>query len=354
MKSLKTLVCGLLSAITVLGCAACAKGIFGEKYNLVTPEATSFHTLISWKEIEGATYYEVYKEGTMLGSTENLYYGLENVRDSIGKYTVVAKSSSEKSRHSEEVLVSKNSGFQAEEVLDFSERTSYHGTISSNVKKIIIGNETESTFALDVTLEKRTSDIIFELSNVAITGSIATPDKQYQRESYNFNVVFSLTGKNSINGIDGQNGADYSDSKYKNQEKNGGRGEDGGCPLIVSSAVFSGNGNLTLVGGNGGNGGNGSYSEGLFSTANPGKGSNGGDGGAGIQCAYCVLDMGIDGWVFATSGEGGKKGNPGGNGAVLSGPINSLAWSNYDIGKNGDKLENVIGQRIVRQGQLLK
>ncbi|TLX74981.1 glycogen debranching protein [Labilibacter sediminis] len=57
------------------------------KFHLATPSVENKDGLLSWKEIDGATNYEIYKNGQNIETTSNLTYNTNNI---LGEYTIRA------------------------------------------------------------------------------------------------------------------------------------------------------------------------------------------------------------------------------------------------------------------------
>lgn len=323
---------------------------------LLAPYATYFGTYLSWDEVQGADRYNVYCDGQLLGTTNQTSY-IPSELDKDCQFYVVAENSISDiiSANSNVVEVSKNCNFSTDEILDLTSSSYFASTISPSIRKVIIGNNSYSTFSLCAELAERKHDIIFELNNVTVSGSIVTANSSYRRSDNDYNVILNVNGECSINGINGQDGTDYSDPMFDNKEFDAGKGTDGRDAMIIPTAVITGNGNLTISGGNGGNGGKGSSTTTWESVNGPGAGADGGDGGAAIKTSYLIIDM--QDYLCNVSivdGSGGNKGTPGENNSIITGPVASLMWDDmYDIGKSGENGESIILTKKIFKGELL-
>lgn len=318
---------------------------------LDAPSVISYHDYLEWASVEGAESYKIYQDGVAVFTCTETTYGLPELSvDTV--YTVAACDENGESEQSQEVTVYKNSGFGSNELLDLSEYDSYDAEIPRNIRKIVI-NKNGETFNFNSIISERTADLIIELKDVTVYGNFSTEDGSYSREDHNYNVIFEIEGTCAISGNDGANGADYSGSSYDNSGKDAGRGVDGQTAIVAPTAIIKGNGMLTLSGGNGGDGGKGAGTT-TWASASPGKGANGGNGGAGIKTDVLIVNMDSSSDVITmTCGTGGKKGNPGANGSLLTGPAASLVWeATYDIGRQGDDGVNIIGEKRIISGSI--
>lgn len=349
--------------ISAICLAGCSDNINNNKKppsvstDLLSPRVTSFGSFIEWDEAMGATDYEIYCNNKLKATVQNTRYRVQEVENDSDYYVIaVNKNTGEKTEKSNVVKVSKNCGFTSAETLDLSNRTEYTATVPSEVRRVIVGGKQNLEIDLQITLANRTNDIIFELNNVAVTGFMTTANGSYKRADNNYNVVFAVNGNCSFKGADGSDGFDFSDSVYDNTEVDAGSGSDGGSVFILSSVVVRGNGNFLIAGGNGGNGGVGSSTTKWEEKNGPGAGADGGDGGTAVKCAYLVVDMQNAGCaVSVADGTGGKKGTPGVNGSIITGPAASAMWKDmYDIGKSGKSGKSVIGALKIIEGKVNK
>lgn len=138
-------------------------------------------------------------------------------------------------------------------------------------------------------------------------------------------VIFKSGFINRVDGLDGANGKEDSNSDYHGED-----GETPNAPIEVVSGILSLNG-VIVRGGNGGNGGEGGYQSLWhipFGGGDAGNGGNGGNAGAAVVVepdhATCSLDGGSR-LIKGKPGRGGKAGEPNPNYWVYSG------W----YGKNG-------------------
>ncbi len=333
------------------GISACDSGSSsGKRGGLDAPNVMAFGDYISWEEIKDAEKYEIYCDEVLIDTTDKTTYTFGEIDEDISVY-IRAINGKKKSKDSNTVVLCKTKKFLESEIIDMSELTEYSAIIQSNIRKIIIGNEMQSEFILNCEIADRIADLTFELHNVDIVGGLITQSKTYLRSDNNYNVIFNINGECSFTGLDGENGFDYSGSSYKNQEINAKKGEDGKSALTLPSIIVTGTDNFTIKGGNGGKGGRGSSSA-DWADALPGKGANGGDGAGAVKTSYLLVKLSPEKRVVIIEGTGGEKGLPGINGSVLTGPWVSMAWGNYDIGKQGKVGESIITTKKLISGNL--
>ncbi len=312
-----------------------------DNYNKITsPYIRNFGSYIIWNECKNANQYEIYVDNVLIDTVVDEMYDLGTIKKNINLY-VKACNNSIKSEKSNEISVDKNSNFNTNEILDLTTCSSYIDIIGDNIKKIIISNNIE----LDLEIADRKNDLIFELNNASIIGSIYTESKNYNKQDLNYNVIFNLNGDSSIKALNGINGDDFSNSAFDNLEKDAGEGTNGKDTLIVPSLVVFGQGNLSIIAGDGGDGGIGSSTTTWEAVNGPGKGANGGDGGKAIQTSTVFLNF--VGEFNVQNGKGGLKGKPGNNGSIITGPAASMMWDDvYDIGEDGNDGVSIINETI--------
>lgn len=354
MKKTKLLV---LSALVMMASAfgtGCDAGNLITGSKLLSPYVMSFGTLLSWDSVESATSYDIYCDDALLASVAEPSYRVGDL-SSDKQFYVVARNEKKQSDKSNTILVSKNIELKAEEILDLSDYRNYSTAIPSTVRKVIVGESGSiNHVSLSLAIAARSTDLIFELNQAIIEGSIFTHDASYSRVKNDYSIIFYLNGDCSIAGKDGEAGADFSSSQYDNTETPAGKGQDGGNAIIAPTVVVTGNGNFTVTGGNGGKGGIGSATTTWEATMAPGKGSDGGNGGAGVLTSYFVLDMDYGNCIATvTNGMGGGKGSPGRNSSIITGPMVSMMWNDiYDIGKSGARGQSVFGTTKIINGRL--
>lgn len=321
---------------------------------MISPTLTSVGSYVYWTAVEDAVSYDVYENGSLLTTIEDCYYDFGSLDEKKTCY-VVAKNE-KRTATSQEITIYSNTRFEDSDICYLDSNSAQSQNIDSSVRKIVIGNTANSTnMKLNLQLKTRQSDLYIDLYHCQITGSIFTESGKYQRSKTgdNYSVFFNVIGDCSIRGVDGKSGFDYSGSEYYNKEKDADPGTDGQDAIILPTVAFTGGGNLTLSGGNGGNGGKGTGTS-SYSSAVPGRGANGGDGGAALLTSITYLNMSSqNSTVFCNEGSGGKKGSPGSNGSVLTGPACSLVWSTtYDIGVKGSRGKSQLGKVISINGGL--
>lgn len=352
-----TVVTIAVSTFFMCGCGSAGQNRKPPKVSddMLAPRIISFGNILWWDDVIKATDYEVYRNDVLCDTVKTAMFRLTNVTED-SEYFVVAvdKKTSERTEKSNIVTVSQNNNFTAEQTLDLTGGGSYSGEIPPSVRQVIIGGASRSDFNLSAVLQERANDITFVISNVSITGFIATENFSYKRADNDYNVIFDVTGQCAVKGPTGDDGFDYSEKIYDNKEIDAGSGSNGGSPLVLSSIVVCGSGNLSIVGGNGGNGGIGSSTTKWEAVNGPGAGADGGDGGDAVKCAYLVVDMDSDECnVCISDGVGGAKGKPGTNGSIITGPPATAMWKDmYDIGKAGKNGKSVIGSKKIIRGSV--
>ena len=302
----------------------------GEKkeFRKFTPEITRNYSTISWDEVKNASSYDVYKNGELVENITSNVYNVGTEIEADCTYYITAHSDEFKrdTKKSNEVIYYKNTNFTESETVTVSSSSSV--TVSNNVRNIVLDHYTSG---VSLTIADRTADLVVTLKSCSISSGL---DFTVSSDKTAYTAVIVLDGDSSISGT---NGKSYTaaDKGATNSEIDGKPGGNGQTALKASELVIKGNGNLTLTGGNGGNASEGADSSGTFSKKFCGKGASGGNGGNGLSCTKLTLDIGSGNKVRATGGSGGKKSKPGVNGALISGPIVSAAWFNWDIGKDG-------------------
>lgn len=364
MKGGKSFMRVLLTVVMLL-CAmcfvACGQGNKNDnkkppktETKILSPYVVSLGDYISWDVAKNADKYDIYKNGVYLETTTQTEYFIGDT-SADEEYYVIAKNENIESEKSNIAYVSKNQNYDSGEILDLTGEMQYSGTVKSGIRKIIIGQDVSSAFYLSIEIEERSTDLIFRLNNIAITGSITTANCSYSRKTNNYSVIFEITGECFVRGENGADGVDWSDKRYDNKELDAGEGYRGKDAVIVPSMIVRGNGNLSIVGGNGGNGGIGSSTTDFEKVNCPGAGSNGGNGGAAVKTSHIILRMDSGNCsVSLSDGKGGQKGKPGKNGSIYTGPTVSLMWNDmFDIGKAGKDAKSVMVVKKIVTGKLV-
>ena len=317
------------------------------------PYIISYGTFFEWEYVNYATEYEIYCDGVLICTqTENRFNLGEIKKDCV--FFVIAKNNKSVSCKSNEINVSKNCNFSSEEVLDLSNYNKFTGYINSQIRKIIINKNHKESMELSSLLEKRSHSLFIEISNVDLFGRgvLGTYDSNYSKYEHNYDVFIDVSGNCSIKGMDGikSNYLPEPDTEFDGID--GGHGHNA---LLLSSLTITGSGNLIIEGGCGGDGSSGSDST-TYSEKTIGKGSSGGNGGNALICSQLVVDLDEqNNTVTLKGGLGGKKGEPGKNGSIITGPLVSMMYDDiYDIGKNGLNGKSFIGVAIVNKGELKK
>ncbi len=330
-----SLVCAVICSVGLIACREHKEDI---DYNhsipsarILPPYILSFGSYLYWQPISNATEYEIYENETFVKTVTNTKYELGEVQND-STYYIIAKNGNVKSKKSNIAYVSKNCNFADSEIYYFSP-THYTGTISANVRKVVI----KGNFSADIVLQERTSDITFELNNARLEG-LSAENNIYRRITANYNVILDINGECTINGKSGWDGRSFDDSKYDDKCLDGYDGSTGGNGICVPTLIIQGSGKLTVKGGKGGNGGNGSSAKGVTNINKPGKGSFGGNGGTALLTEYLIMNTQSDVILDLTDGAGGKKGHIGKHDDNVVGATQALADGSYWIftdGKNG-------------------
>lgn len=320
---------------------------------IASPYISSYVDYISWYRVNNATEYKIYRDGTCIGSVTEDKFQISDFSQDYSYYVIAYNGNIKKeSQPSNIVTIAKHENFEDGEVLDLSGENSFSGIIDDSIRKIIISNNKKMTFLLDCKIGERQLDLIIDLHNVDIKSTencISTIDNTYSLSKHNYNLVLNISGDCSISG---SSGFEYTYLFEDDTEQDGINGGDGGIAIIASSIVVRGRGTLTISGGNGGNGSKGSSTT-DYSTKVIGKGSSGGNGGDGVHCQNFIVNMSSDSAVSIIGGTGGRKGDPGNNCSIVTGPIISMMYNSvYDIGKNGNDGIPIKGKTIIIQGRL--
>ena len=313
------------------------------------PRIIAFDSYISWDPVNYALQYDVYCNGILAETLSDTIY-MYNLLEDDSEFYVVARNGENSSRPSNTVVASKGIGFTEDEILNLSNRDSFCEQIPSVVRKVVIKASMQRTVTFEATICERTRDLIFDLENVTLIGFIVTENQVFSRLIANYNVIFYVNGDSRIFGKEGWSSA----IKFPdNSEKDGEPGGDGADAIIAPTVIFRGSHPISIQGGNGGNGGDGSATT-TYSSKTIGKGSNGGNGGRGIVTQYMIVNMDCDDIsVSVFGGVGGKKGSPGTNASIITGPLVSMMWSDiYDIGKAGKQGKGINGIVKIIKGNL--
>ena len=324
--------------VTVLtGCDSLLK--FSSK--LTAPSLSVIGNTIYWEPVESASSYDVYKNNNFLTTVSDTYYIAEgNEADS--QYYVIAKAAegAKDSDKSDPVIIHKQSGFSVDEIMEI-ELSSNCYTVPANINCVSVTGNASGAYIL---VADRTRDLVIELNGVKMTSPqgkscIMTDDGTYDASEKKYSVTIKVSGTNVLTG------SDYTSvpaTPQDNTGQKGTKGGSGGSGIILPNVCITGDGSLTLDGGNGGPGGTGAASSG-WSTAVYGNGGDGGNGGCGIKTTNAVLAMSLTGVLKAYGGKGGSKGRPGSNGSILSGPWATAKWDSC-YGSMGTDGTAIIGE----------
>lgn len=344
MKS-KFIVFLLCIATLVFVLCGCSEG--PSINSLDAPDIVVVGNTIVWNAIKDAESYAVYCNGKQISTTTETHYtSFDNSEDMQFSVKALHSNDRKNSAESRKVVIYKQTGFDDNEKM-YLNLSSGGYAIPSNIKYVKI---TGSSSSANIVIADRTTDLFIELNNVTMTSTmgkscISTMNDEYDSSLKHFAVTINVVGTNVLTG---SNYTAVPSQPAVNSEQKGKNGVDGGSGLILPLISFTGDGHLTLVGGNGGKGGTGAASEGLSSSVY-GNGGNGGNGGCGIKTTKAVMTMGLTGVVKAFGGYGGEKGAPGGNGSILSGPLFTGNWSNC-YGNPGTDGCSLIGDMYMFSG----
>ena len=309
-------------------------------WGISSPEIETYGNVVAWEAVEDAVSYNIYVDDVAVGTTEENHYVLQNLtKDSSVTVTAVDENGKE-SKKSDKAEIQKSIGFSEAETLEITEIGEH--IVDSAIKYVKVRGAFIST---GITIkENRTADLYIELDNVTMTSGkanncVRTENNTLDASKLHFTVIFILKGDNSLTGAS-QTGTPAPQTPTNSQKK-GTNGESGRSAIVLPTVVMTGEGSLTLKGGNGGNGGEGASSSG-WSTSLYGDGGNGGEGGGGIKCTTLVLALEKGSRVSAFGGEGGTGGSPGENGSIVSGPVGTAAWYLH-FGSNGANGKGLTG-----------
>ena len=355
MKKFKSIVTITLATAMIAGVSGLFAGcgllqIFDSKeqkeFRKLTPEISRQYDSIKWNQVEKASSYDIYKNNNFVETTTSNVYKLGTEMAEDCTYYIIAHSDELKrdTKKSNEVKYYKNTNFDDSETIKVKSASSVD--VSNNIRNVVFSKYEGS---VTLSIADRTADLIITLKESTLTSGL---DFTVASDKTAYTTVIVLDGDSSISGT---NGKSYTaaDKGKNNSETNGKPGGNGQTALRAGTLVIKGDGNLTVKGGDGGNASEGSDSSG-WTTKECGKGASGGNGGNGITCSSLTLDIGEDNVLKAIAGTGGKKSKPGSNGALLSGPIVSAAWFNWDIGKDGSNgSATSITSKVILSGEII-
>lgn len=315
--------------------------------NFLAPRVISFGSYISWTPVSGATSYEIYKDDFLIETQTDTIYNVGDLDKDSQFYIFAQKSDTDQSVKSNIVTVSKNCDFAENEILDLSDWGNLSITVDSSIRKIVV-HKKGIPLNFDCNIAERSTDLIFDLSDVTLNGSINC-GSDYSRLTKDYNVIFNINGLCALKGTDGKTSSFVFED---DSEKDGIDGTDGEDALVVPTVILRGDGEFQICGGNGGNGSKGASTT-VTSSASIGVGSNGGNGGAAVKTQYFILEMTASSIVTIKDGRGGEKGPPGDNNSIITGPLISMMWGDvYDIGKNGMSGKSILGRKTITGGKL--
>lgn len=349
MKKIVRLMCTII-IVSVLFISGCEGGIAG-LFKLDTPQIESIGNVIQWQPIEKAEEYDILFNEKVIATTKDTYYILETVEE-VGQINVVAKTEKRSSDKSNGVRAIKTENFKQYETQTVELKNNNKINVAPNINYVTVTGTAINTCLI---IAERTTDIVIKLENVTMTSPngfscIATVDNNYDSTKNNFSAIIIAEGINTLNG---KSVTVLPSQPATNSEKDGQDGIEGGSGIVFPKIAIMGSGSLTLSGGNGGKGGKGADSAGWVAAVF-GDGGDGGDGGYGIKATKIAVAMEYSGICKCSGGEGGKGGNPGANGSIISGPIYSAA-GNYEryYGKDGEPGGATIGELFQYRGSFI-
>ena len=313
-------------------------------------------SVLLWDPVDKADGYELHTDSgpfmTVDADAAGAYVGeLSNSSE----FTVKARKGNSVSRHSQGVVVSKNTGFIALETMTVELRSNMEYTVPSTINRLVLTMSGGVDVARNTTvlISDRISSLFIELNNVQMESRqnkacIMTYDGVYSQAEKSFCVTINIIGTSSLTGA---NNTAVPGTPRNNSGTTGTTGFGGNSAIILPAVAFVGSGNLILNGGKGGRGGTGAASSG-FTYAIYGNGGNGGVGGNGIQSTHTVVAMNISGMLRINGGTGGDGGQAGSNGSILTGPAMTAQWSNRH-GSRGRDGQAVIGELTRISGMFL-
>lgn len=328
-RSLGVVLGSIFSLCSVLMLGGCSLfGIGGVK----SPKIEVYGNVVAWEAVENAASYNIYVNDVAVGTTEKNHFILKDLAEDSSVTVTAVKEDGTESDKSNKTEVQKSVGFSEDETLEVT--TDGEHTVDSAIKYVKVAG-TFSSAGITIK-ENRTADLYIELDNVTMTSGqanncVRTENNIMDASELHFTVVFILKGDNSLTGA--SQTETPAPQTPTNSQKKGVNGEAGRSAIVLPTVVMTGEGSLTLKGGNGGNGGTGASSSG-WSTSLYGDGGDGGVGGGGIKCTTLVLALEKGARVSASGGVGGTGGSPGENGSVVSGPVGTAAWYLH-FGENG-------------------
>lgn len=317
-----------------------------QPFTISAPYVVSLGNIIRWDACKNADEYVIFQDDVKILTTTETQVEVEDASTD-HKYTVIARNTENntESEKSNIALVSKSFGFGQNEILELDpqELGTYY-TISSSIRKIVCKSDEPMVVESNFIIHDREYDLFFELENITFSSMkqavITTQDGTYSRADQNWNLIFTVSGKCGVKGMD-QTFVPAQPSD--NTEKRGSNGMPGTDAIVAPTVVVRGSGEFTVSGGDGGVGGRGANST-TWATNYYGDGGNGGVGGDGIVSQFFVLQMESDGVVYVNSGIGGARGAPGVNGSILTGPWSTADYNEHygTAGKNGTALRGSI------------
>lgn len=213
--------------------------------------------------------------------------------------------------------------------------------LTSSVKKVSILADKRTTVNANFVIQKRQSDIEFELENIILQGNTDVENTiAYDEEASDSegSIVIKLFGSyNAIYcGYLPPSGADGENSALFQHGGTGGAGGDGGSAVRGNSVCIISEGDAVFAGGNGGNGGKGGNASGLNCVGSGGRGGNGGDA---IKADKVQLFM-LNGTFSATGGKGGAGGKRGDtyNGGLINNRTDGADGANGAGTAAGEKI----------------
>lgn len=343
-KELLTILLVFMCFATSISFVACAPK---------APRIDAWFNVVYWDNVEDAEYYNIYQDDKVIESTRKNSYIFDNLKDDATVAITAVNESGKESPKSNTILLYKITGFDEGESQTIELENNQTYRVDSRIRYLKITGESTG---VDIEINTaRKTDLIIELNNVEMksTGQhcIHTVNNLYNLDDVKFALIFIINGTNTIQGSAGES---VTAQPEVNSQQCGYKGPDGYSAIVAPTVVMTGEGSLSLVGGNGGTGGIGASSKGWFSTSVYGKGGDGGDGAPAIICKNLILALNSGNRLMLSGGKGGNGGRPGENGSVLTGPWLTLFgdW-NGSYGNPGVDAIDYEGELTTISGGLL-
>ena len=235
MKKLLIFICVLALLIPITGCA-----------RLDTPTIKQIGNYVSWDAVEKATCYEIYANGELYDTvTEPNYFFTDVTKDLTVQIMAKGAKKRDKSKMSEEITISQNSGFKTAETFELALASNEEFSVPPSIKHLKVTGSAENSVII---IEERKTDIVITLDNVTLTSKAGKSCILQNGEKTGSAIIVDLVGNNTLKA---KNVDSVPETPAKGSEKTGGTGYAGGHGIQYENIVFVGNGSIDLYGGNG-------------------------------------------------------------------------------------------------------